>query len=127
MQVTCPRCGNKGTLTLRLTISKGIRYRYYYVQHVSFNEKRKTKWCYLGKYKNLPNEVKELMKKEDSYTQMYTQTITQTPEESEKLNLGSISQNTQVDNLSPFHNGCASYLFTFKSLVNVIWLCGVHN
>ena len=80
MQVTCPRCGNKGTLTLRLTISKGIRYRYYYVQHVSFNGKRKTKWCYLGKYNDLPNEIKKPLPKKSSYTQTYTQTT----EESKK-------------------------------------------
>ena len=87
MQVTCPKCGNEGTLTLRLTISKGIRYRYYYVQHVSFNGKRKTKWCYLGKYKDLPKGFRSKLD-EGSYTQIYTQTA----EESEKLKLTFISK-----------------------------------
>ena len=73
-ETKCPKCGKKGTLTLRLTISKGIRYRYYYVQHVLHNEKRKTKWCYLGKYKDLPDDIRELIPKESSYTQKYTQT-----------------------------------------------------
>ena len=91
MQMTCPRCGKKGTLTLRLTISKGIRYHYYYVQHVFYDNKRKTKWCYLGKYKNLSNEVKEQMKKEDSYTQMYTQTT----EKSENPRSILINENSQ--------------------------------
>ncbi len=126
MQMTCPKCGNQGTLTLRLTISKGIRYHYYYVQHVSFNEKRKTKWCYLGKHEDLSNEIKELMKNE-AYTQMYTQTDTQTPQELDELNLRTLRENTQENSLSPFHNGCANYLFTLKSLVNVIRRYSVHN
>ena len=38
--------------------------------HVSFDERRKTKWCYLGKYEDLPNDVKKLLDKGGSYTQI---------------------------------------------------------
>ena len=75
MQVTCIKCNNTGILTKKPTVSKGIKYEYWYVQHVSFKEgRRKTKWCYIGK--ELPKEYQELIHKEHSYTQSDTQTST---------------------------------------------------
>ena len=72
MQVICPKCKKQGTLTSRLTISYGIRYHYYYVQHVEFIKgKRKTTWHYLGKYEDLPEDIKKLIHKDihKDYTQ----------------------------------------------------------
>ena len=88
MQVTCIKCNTIGVLTRKPTVSKGIRYEYWYVQHVSFKEgKRKTRWCYIGK--ELPEEYQELIHKEHRYTQSDTQTNASR----ENLNLGLINEN----------------------------------
>ena len=82
MQVTCIKCGETGILTKKPTVSKGIKYEYWYVQHVSFNKgKRKTKWCYLGKYESLSEEYRELIHK--------------IIHKSEKPKLESVSRNTE--------------------------------
>jgi hypothetical protein len=90
MQVTCIKCGDTGILTKKLTVSKGIKYEYWYVQHVTFNKgKRKTKWCYLGKFGSLPEEYRELIHK-------YTQTNLVTTQRTNNLKLSSIQQKSLV-------------------------------
>jgi len=95
MQVTCTKCGKTGILTRKPTVSKGIKYEYWYVQHVSFNKgKRKTKWCYLGKYENLSEEYKELIHK-------YTQTNIVTTQRTNNLNSSSIQQKSLITPFLP--------------------------
>jgi len=65
--VVCIKCGAKGTLTLKTSITKGKRYEYFYVQHTNLENYSKS-WCYLGKYDKLPTEYKKLIRRED-YTQ----------------------------------------------------------
>ena len=78
--VVCIKCGAKGTLTLKTSITKGKRYEYFYVQHTNLENYSKS-WCYLGKYDKLPAEYKKLIRKENytqnqnihnSYTQLQT-------------------------------------------------------
>jgi hypothetical protein len=90
MQVTCPKCKKQGTLTSRLTISYGIRYHYYYVQHIEFIKgKRKTTWHYLGKYEDLPEDIKKLIHKNiHNYTQNNNCNLTSNQETNHKTRLG---------------------------------------
>jgi hypothetical protein len=74
-----PRCNREGSLTTMKTKSKGRTYQYWYVEH---HIGKKIKWCYLGKYKKLPDEFKKLIHKN-------TQTSTQNNSRSEKLNSSS--------------------------------------
>jgi len=54
-EIVCPRCGKKGRLMQKTTISKKIyKYRKWYVYHESFPIPSKTSikiqsWCYLNK------------------------------------------------------------------------------
>jgi len=90
MQVTCIKCGDTGILTKKPTVSKEIKYEYWYVQHVTFNKgKRKTKWCYLRKFGSLPEEYRELIHK-------YTQTNLITTQRTNNLKLSSIQQKSLV-------------------------------
>jgi hypothetical protein len=59
MIVTCIKCKNDGSLVAKTTKSKGHSYRYYYIEH---HVGEKIKWCYLGKYENLPEDYKKLVK-----------------------------------------------------------------
>ena len=85
VKIQCPKCDREGSLTTKKTISKGRIYRYWYIEHHIGN---KIKWCYLGKYKKLPEELKKLIHKD-------TQTDTQNNSKSEKLILSSFSGNSQ--------------------------------
>ena len=67
VQVTCIKCGREGSLTKKQTVSKGITYEYWYVEH---HIGKKIKWCYLGKFEKLPEQYKQLIHKD---TQHYTQ------------------------------------------------------
>lgn len=68
-RVICVRCGRQGNLTTKKTKTSGKTYEYYYVQHY-IKETAKIKWCYLGSFKNLPEEYKELVKSTvTNYTQ----------------------------------------------------------
>ena len=58
---------------MKQTKSKGITYQYWYVEHHIGD---KIKWCYLGKYEQLPEEFKKLLHKD-------TQTDTQIAKDSE--------------------------------------------
>jgi hypothetical protein len=71
-KVKCQKCGNQGYLIVKQTVSKGIRYQYWYVKH---NVDDKIKWCYVGK--TLPVEYSKLVPKAES-TQTGTQNSTQT-------------------------------------------------
>ena len=77
VKVQCIKCNREGSLTTKHTKSKGITYRYWYIEH---HIGKKIKWCYLGKYKKLPEDYKKLIHKD-------TQTDTQTTSKSENLNL----------------------------------------
>ncbi|MEJ5327539.1 MAG: hypothetical protein WHU54_04735 [Candidatus Bathyarchaeia archaeon] len=90
MQVTCPKCKKQGTLTSRLTISYGIHYHYFYIQHVEFIKgKRKTTWHYLGKYEDLPEDIKQLIHKNFSTdTQNNNSELTSNQQTNNKNGLG---------------------------------------
>ncbi len=60
-KVTCLKCGNQGYLIVKQTVSKGIRYQYWYVKH---NVDDKIKWCYVGKI--LPSEYSKLVPETES-------------------------------------------------------------
>jgi len=60
VQVTCIKCGREGSLTKKQTVSKGITYEYWYVEH---HIGKKIKWCYLGKFEKLPEQYKQLIHK----------------------------------------------------------------
>ena len=47
MKVVCIKCGRNGSLTKKTTISKGKKYRYFYVEH---SVEGKNVWHYIGKY-----------------------------------------------------------------------------
>ena len=70
MKVKCVKCGKRGSLTMKSTITKGKHYRYFYVEH---SEKRRKSWCFIGK--ELPKEYKRTESK--GYTKD-TQSDTQT-------------------------------------------------
>ena len=53
--VKCLKCGKGGYLIIKQTVSKRIRYQYWYVKHIV---DKKTKWCYIGK--TLPTEYRTL-------------------------------------------------------------------
>ena len=76
------KCGNVGYLIAKQTVSKCIRYRYWYVKHPAG---KKIKWCYIGK--DLPKEYGHLSKG--------TQIGTQSRMCLENLNLGSVPENRQ--------------------------------
>ncbi|MGB9730227.1 MAG: hypothetical protein ACPL1B_10235, partial [Thermoprotei archaeon] len=84
VNVTCIKCKREGSLTKKQTISKGITYEYWYIEHHIGN---KIKWCYLGKYESLPKEYKKLIEKD-------TQTDTQNLAETEKPKSSLINQNS---------------------------------
>ena len=86
VNVTCIKCNKKGSLTKKQTKSKGITYEYWYVEHHIGN---KIKWCYLGKYKKLPEEYKKLINKD-----------TQTDTQNKNLKLASNPQNTRAGSLA---------------------------
>jgi hypothetical protein len=54
-KVKCLKCETEGYLIAKQTVSKGIRYQYWYVKHVVGD---KIKWCYIGKA--LPAEYQKL-------------------------------------------------------------------
>lgn len=72
MKVKCIKCGRKGTLGIKKTVSKGNVYRYYYLQHYDPESKKRT-WCYLGKYSSLPDSYKVIIHKKGSLYTNYTQ------------------------------------------------------
>ena len=80
-RVTCIKCGRRGNLTTKKTKTSGKTYEYYYVQHY-IKETAKIEWCYLGLFKKLPEEYKELVK---STVHNYTQNHTQNKVESNNL------------------------------------------
>ena len=86
-KVKCLKCGNQGYLIVKQTVSKGIRYQYWYVKH---NVDDKIKWCYVGKI--LPAEYSKLVPETES-TQAGTQISTQNITESNNLKLGSVEEN----------------------------------
>ncbi|RLG90870.1 MAG: hypothetical protein DRO36_05340, partial [Candidatus Hecatellales archaeon] len=88
VQVICIKCGREGSLTKKQTVSKGITYEYWYVEHHIGN---KIKWCYLGKFEKLPEQYKQLIHKD-------TQTDTQKINNAENINLRPFHEN-KVDNL----------------------------
>ena len=79
--VKCLKCGSEGYLMSKQTVSKGIKYQYWYVKHPVGD---KIKWCYVGK--TLPLEYQKLNPKS-------TQTGTQNSTQKEKSDLSSISKN----------------------------------
>jgi hypothetical protein len=85
VNVICIKCKREGSLTKKQTISKGITYEYWYIEHHIGD---KIKWCYLGKYEKLPEEYKRLVHKD-------TQTDTQNNPNTESLNLSLNKQNNQ--------------------------------
>lgn len=60
--VICPKCREKGSLTLKSTNG----YRYWYVGHYIGMEgmTAKVRWCYLGKTEDLPRELQRLVEDE---------------------------------------------------------------
>ena len=82
-KVKCLKCGNEGYLIVKQTVSKGIKYQYWYVKHPIGD---KIKWCYVGK--NLPVEYQKLKPARES-----TQTGTQSSIEPNKLKSSLNSQN----------------------------------
>ena len=91
VNVTCTKCNLEGSLTVKQTKSKGIKYEYFYIEHHIGD---KIKWCYLGKYEKLPEEFKRLIHKD-------TQTDTQNIRETNNLKSSSIKQNNQKESLAP--------------------------
>ena len=87
-RVICSKCGEEGSLTRKRTVSKGITYEYWYVEHHIGD---KIKWCYMGKSDGLPDEYKSLIHKN-------TQDDTQRTNNTETLNLGIINENSQFAN-----------------------------
>ena len=83
VRVTCIKCGGEGSLTKKQTVSKGITYEYWYVEHHIGN---KIKWCYLGKFEKLPEQYKQLIHKD-------TQTDTQNTNNAENINLSLFNEN----------------------------------
>jgi hypothetical protein len=71
-KVKCLKCESEGYLVVKQTVSKGIRYQYWYVKHPIGD---KIKWCYIGKI--LPAQYQKLKPVRDS-TQTGTQNSTQT-------------------------------------------------
>ena len=72
MTVTCVKCKREGSLTKRQTKSKGITYRdYYCVQH---HIGKKIKWCYLGKFKDLPKEYQNKIRDRDTWKEQNSRT-----------------------------------------------------
>ena len=90
--VTCIKCNKEGSLTIKQTKSKGITYKYWYVEHHLKGDK--IKWCYLGKFEKLPEEYKLLIHKD-------TQADTQKNRETNNLKFSSIEQNNQNKNSAP--------------------------
>ena len=86
VKVICIKCGREGSLTKKKTVSKGITYEYWYVEH---HVGKKIKWCYLGKYEKLPEQYKRLIHKN-------TQTDTQNNSSTEKLNLALNRENKRI-------------------------------
>ena len=86
-KVKCLKCGNEGYLITKQTVSKGIKYQYWYVKH---NIGDKIKWCYVGK--TLPVEYNELIPKIEN-TQSSTQNSTQNIEEPNNLKSSSVEEN----------------------------------
>ena len=82
-KVKCQKCGNEGYLIVKQTVSKGIKYRYWYVKH---NVDDKIKWCYIGK--TLPAEYQKLKLARES-----TQTGTQNSMDPNSLKLCSLNGN----------------------------------
>ena len=70
-------------MIVKQTVSKGIRYQYWYVKHVIDG---KIKWCYIGKI--LPVEYQKLKPNRGS-----TQTGTQNSTQTENPDLNPISDN----------------------------------
>ena len=68
MRVKCVKCGKNGSLTTKTTISKGKRYRYFYVEH---SHKGKKSWCYIGK--TLPKEYTQTRYTNDTQTDTQTE------------------------------------------------------
>ncbi len=85
-KVKCQKCGKEGYLIVKQTVSKGIRYQYWYVKH---NVDDKIKWCYVGKI--LPAEYEKLMPRPQS-----TQTGTQKSTQTENSRIELLSKNRMV-------------------------------
>ena len=91
--VTCIKCNKKGSLMIKTTKSKGYSYEYWYVEHW---DGTKRSWCYIGKYNDIPESYKEVLKSETSNnptTASYTQTDTQNIHKQNKAQQDLISQN----------------------------------
>jgi hypothetical protein len=61
--VACKKCNREGSLVIKQTKSKGITYKYYYIEH---HIGKKIKWCYLGKLQDLPEDYQKLIHKRDT-------------------------------------------------------------
>ena len=92
-KVKCLKCGSDGILLVKQTVSKGIKYQYWYVKHTV---DRKIKWCYIGK--TLPEEYQKLTPRNGS-----TQTGTQRTTDPNKLKSSFPHQNS-------FKNECLGSL-----------------
>ena len=96
-KVKCIKCENDGYLMIRQTVSRGIKYRYWYVKHIINKKKNKTKikWCYIGK--TLPEQYKKILSNRES-TQTGTQKSTQNITGLENLNSRLVNENKQGNN-----------------------------
>ena len=86
VKVQCIKCGRDGSLTTKQTKSRGHTYEYWYIEHHIGD---KIKWCYLGKYKKLPEQYKKLIHKD-----------TQTTTNSKKAKISRKSENIWAGSLA---------------------------
>jgi len=105
-QVKCIKCGKLGTLSLKTSITKGVKRKYYYVQHTDLESYKKS-WCYLGSYEKLPTEYQNLI--HNNYTQQ-KEVIHNS--ENPKTNTNSEKNSSKTSN-SSFHKH-------FKSPISLI-------
>ena len=72
INVKCVKCGQVGNLTIKKTKTRGVMYKYYYLQHY-IRETKKIEWCYIGSYNKLPREYKEQIREIRTIHNDYTQ------------------------------------------------------
>ena len=102
-KVICVKCKTEGYLVAKQTVSKKIRYQYWYVKHPIGN---KIKWCYVGK--TLPLKYQKLKSIRES-----TQTGTQNSTQTKNLNSSSISNSMWTGgDLNPRPPECKSGVHT---------------
>ncbi len=69
MKVACVKCRAHGSLTTKMTVSHGLIYRYYHVEH---SNKGKKSWCYIGK--KIPEECTQTRYRNDTQKDTHTRT-----------------------------------------------------